>query len=781
MKRWAGALLAAAAVSVLSVDPAAFPAVAPDARAELTRAVALYDSLAVAAANPAAVTADGALALGYLERLRLGLGSPFRLVDQARQDPRLLPATRHTVAWALLGHTLAGDSYEIEPSVLEGGAADGAVAGRGAPFGAWHLRLIDRAITTAADPRAGELAVRLGYALGRGERSVSGAVAVTSAQAAALLRDRELARRDAVRLLDAARDSQVDPLLLVAAWRAERRVEVERPALAEAPGAALEAQALERGERIAEELRRFDDVARLARAARDTGTVDAASAAWIDSSFAPLVVHAEGASRRGGWLPAAAAARLADLAAVRGAPPMSAVVMAVRQQRGRIVPARDSLPPASALARTRFESRALNEETLAAEASLLTAAGGAGRATDVAVLAAAVALRAYAQEPVWFPGFPAPTVAEAKERYELAALSFDRSVPVAWRPYYLRMLASSIEDLRRVFPSLTLRGAGIHFGESVLRDTALALHDPGTRTIFLPVATGSGTIAHEIAHDLDWQAARRHRRLRGDYLTDRAVRDGRGRLAAAISGLTTNALAVPAAANNFRPGPTHRPTEVFARSVDWFVAAALAREGRANGYLSTVQDEVLTGYTLVAAPSAAGRAGQALADALDDMTDVPPETRAWFVGRYGTGRDVDAYERLRDVLVLPRATRGAVSWSQIAALPTPALDGLELLAAGATDAPTALVRGACRLAPRDRALHERTLTRVTALATEARIRGFERDGGWWVNGVGPLRPELVEQRAAQRRARLLTRVRLADGGRDPLAEWIAGRAGAACR
>jgi hypothetical protein len=55
-----------------------------------------------------------------------------------------------------------------------------------------------------------------------------------------------------------------------------------------------------------------------------------------------------------------------------------------------------------------------------------------------------------------------------------------------------------------------------------------------------------------------------------------------------------------------------RPAEVFARTVDWFVSVALAREGRVNGYLSAVQDEVLSGHVAVlprdVAVSAAERA-----------------------------------------------------------------------------------------------------------------------------------------------------------------------------
>src|SRR5260221_14232627 len=39
------------------------------------------------------------LALAYLERARLGLGSPFRLIDQATRDPRLADSTGAAVAW----------------------------------------------------------------------------------------------------------------------------------------------------------------------------------------------------------------------------------------------------------------------------------------------------------------------------------------------------------------------------------------------------------------------------------------------------------------------------------------------------------------------------------------------------------------------------------------------------------------------------------------------------------------------------------------------------------
>src|SRR5690606_34775833 len=63
-----------------------------------------------------------AVRAGYVERLRLGLGSPFRLIDFALADPRLDPAARRSVANALLEMTLAGRIYEIDPGVLQPGS-----------------------------------------------------------------------------------------------------------------------------------------------------------------------------------------------------------------------------------------------------------------------------------------------------------------------------------------------------------------------------------------------------------------------------------------------------------------------------------------------------------------------------------------------------------------------------------------------------------------------------------------------------------------------------------
>ena len=142
------------------------------------------------------------------------------------------------------------------------------------------------------------------------------------------------------------------------------------------------------------------------------------------------------------------------------------------------------------------------------------------------------------------------------------------------------VLARGLADLQRVLPALDFRGLRVRFGRAPAGSTVLALHDPQHRTVFLPPATGAGTIAHEFAHDLDYQVAERRYGIRGDYATDFATRTERGRLAASVTGLSGATLVAPAPGDPAVPDHAHRPAEVFARSMEWFVAVSLAREGR---------------------------------------------------------------------------------------------------------------------------------------------------------------------------------------------------------
>jgi hypothetical protein len=139
------------------------PAVSANAAGALARSAAYFDSTIVLARNarPRGLRGDQlAIALGYLERLRLGMGSPFRLADEAMRDPRLDAAMSSRVAWAVLARLRRGEAYVLDPSVFEWRAA-GAPGGEGT--GGAHLAIIENAIRSASDPRAGELAVRLAY------------------------------------------------------------------------------------------------------------------------------------------------------------------------------------------------------------------------------------------------------------------------------------------------------------------------------------------------------------------------------------------------------------------------------------------------------------------------------------------------------------------------------------------------------------------------------------------------------------------------------------------
>ena len=163
----------------------------PNVKHELS-AGAAYAARLLVAGHTGVPDDQSVIALGYLERLRLGLGSPFRLADYALHDPRLGDDVRRPLAWAILGRTLNGDAYRIDPAALD--CVGASEAGYRPGIGRYHLQMIEAAIAEAADPRAGELAVRLAYTLAAGEGSVWRGAPRVVAQAAALARDRALAR-----------------------------------------------------------------------------------------------------------------------------------------------------------------------------------------------------------------------------------------------------------------------------------------------------------------------------------------------------------------------------------------------------------------------------------------------------------------------------------------------------------------------------------------------------------------------------------------------------------
>jgi hypothetical protein len=584
------------------------PTVSANAARELDRATAYFDSTIVLArwSQPRGPRGDQlAIELGYLERLRVGVGDPFRLADEALADPRLTLSTRRRVAWALLGRLRRGEAYVVNASVLDGiGPWDDEGVGA---TGAAHLELIERAIADASDPRAGELAVRLAYMLAAAKGSIATNAVQTVTDVAALVRDRKLATSDVRDLLADANDQKSDVLDDLTARRASRSFAVEQPGLS-----LLSSDLQNEAMRAVPALVRMIDTLDRADGSKDR---DRRAARATNPVIGPYF-----------------AARLFKLAAAR--PPTAQVVVTL----GGYAPSLDG---------------ASNEESLIAASARLAFGSDSGtRASSLAVLSSAVAVRTLAQATPWFQGMPGPTAGDLVSEFSLANVSFARSVPAVWRPYYLRELQVGLRDMQRVFPSQSFAGLGIKFGTDPLRDSALALHDPRTRTLQLSIATSGGTIAHELSHDIDWQASRRMFASGGGYNSDRVVREQTGALA--------NSLKSLGEARPFRPfggagsaPPSGRPAELFARGMDWFVASVLAQQGIMNGFLSAIGDGSLAGYA-AGPPAAVGSAAStSLVSAIEAMAYVPDSIRASFEATWADPGSIDPTLLVRRVLDAP--------------------------------------------------------------------------------------------------------------------------------
>ena len=583
-------------------------------------ALAFADSLEkiLAERPPIAIANSEAVAALYLERLRMGLGSPFRLIDQAQRDPAVAPVATE-LAEAMLARTLMGDAYRSHSAALD------LVSSEDSPgIGAQHQAIIDSVVFRSDDPRIGELTVRLAYRLAAASGAVSRRAPELATAAAAQARDRVLSMRDARALIAAADRDGVGRILLLRLWRASRRFDVERPVIvplsakAEREAVAALPALVARIEGVASEAEPFAETAR--------------------NLYGQNLER-----RRGDGLPT----RMAAVASQRDLPPLAPVMIAVR---GYSTMLRNAPGITERISRLRFVDRVSNEETLAAEYALLTARNGRPvPEADAAILTAGVALRPFAQERAWVQGDAAPTVRDLQSRFGVT-VTYDATAHQAWRPFFQRSLETAILDMRRVFPGFDPHGLKVHFGVSPLGDRALALHDPIRRSIYFPPSSHSGVMAHEFAHDLDWQAARREYGGTGWYRTDHALRQAVDQLAGALRMM---ASATRTDTMSMRMMGTARPTEVLARNVDWFVSASLAREGRVNGHLSAAQDPVLTGYASAITPEAAREGGSATLRALDGLTSVPPDTKTWFSGLYGRDRRLTMHEAVRLVLEAP--------------------------------------------------------------------------------------------------------------------------------
>lgn len=744
-----------------------------DDRRQLVDAERVVDSL-----RNAPVTSDaGAVALGYLERLRLGVAAPFRLVEQASVDPRLPPALRDRIAWALIDHVRRGEAFQIDSTALgDGPDAPPTVLVNGG----WHQAFIDSLVHAAPSARTGEETVRLTYALARAEWLVTPQTATAAVDAAALARDRRLAQTDADHLL-AAPLSPTDStrLLLARSWRIARLFLSERPLLADdlAPD---HARAVQDAEQALGVLRAAADAPAL--------PITATVARLYAEPTLPVPDSARLADQA---FPLTAAARLSALPSVREGFPSAPIIVSLGGFHH--APASAAAPVSTAeLLRTRFLARARTDEALAAEWALARAALPA---TDPerhtlarAVQVAAVAARTQAQDAPAFADTAAlqagrAAVATLKWRDGVRDVGVDPTLPPTWAPQLAQTVSAATADLRSVLPELALDGLALRIGDSPKRDLALALHDPAHRTIYLPPLTAAGTLAHELAHDLDWQTALTRLGVRGVYATDRATRRDivlstgaaasrwsigplRARDSASIRTLADAVRAMAGVHTMLAPGALgaalgapppgqrsddDRPAELFARGVDFFVAAALAHEGRSDGTLTAVQDRVLVGYAGVRAPDPGDGTAEALVDVLSGMTLVPPTARQWYLARFGREGTRTPLAIVGDVL------RVTPTWRAEGMLRAIGIPGGLATANGMPWPNTgAGPRDACHTGPgggEPAAWQGRLLW----LAADARARGFVRarairalaaGGAWWGWSAqpllgGPWRPELA--------------------------------------
>lgn len=696
-------------------------------RGDLVAGVRFADSLeAVRHVEPP--SAGDAVALLYLERARLGVGSPFRLIDYLMRDPLLSAPRRRLVANAILGRTERGHGYATPGDALN------TLGARRGDLGLAHRSFIEATIATQRDPRTAELALRLAYQVAAVGGLTSPRAGAVSVAAIAQARDRALAAADARAVLAEARRRQVDAIQLVTEWRSARKLRVEKP-LVDPATPAQERSASQLLPGLVAALERIDRP--VPATSRDrTITLASAQAASLEAER-------------------------------RNMPPQAPVVVTLGGFTGYVGGAAGS--GAARAARTQFLTRARNEERLAAEYVKLVGEKAAGTEVSLALLTSAVAMRPYAQERPWFPGDSSTTPLQLAEQLGLKGLAFDRNVPDRWRGYYTRMLADVVRDMRVVFPKLDLAGLSVRFGESPLRERALALHDPRTRTVYFPLATSAGAMAHELSHDLDWQAARAKWGAQNSYRTDRSVRQYRDGLAATVDRMSGTAVGRRRTAR-VSPGGD-RPTEAFARGADWIVASALARRGIVNGYLSAVQDEWLTGYASATPPRRDTPQGDATMLALTEIATVAPDVRAWYEASYGGARRAGVAEAVRRTLVAPwpryesrtSLAIGFDPWSPTARLFRTAMAG-----SGAWQC----LLSAPSLGGNDRVVQ----AKVMEVAAGVRVRGLlERWGAWsertassWrfrVLGGGPWNPATGDSVSRELKESLLWRAARVDDGR----------------
>lgn len=546
----------------------------------------------------------------YLERLALGLGSPFRLIELAARDPRLGHSDAERLATDLLVATGHGHWGQPDPDALVGRVSHPTVRDARQAAGG-HEALQSRAYAMG-DPAEVHDALGITYALAVAEGVLPATGYPSLIARSTMERDRRLAVRDAASLFETAQTTGRPVLDVLRAARSARSLESEAPTLQQR-AAGAETRALLMVPPLLEAARRLP---------------------------AAPIAHRGAPTRLG----AATATAALDRIDPTHSPPRSVIAIVL----GAHLRDAPDTPGVQAL-----RDSVLGEEDLAARWARIRDRGEASHRAAHAVMMATAALRPLAQEPAWHRADPAPGPEAFRRQWGVRSITFDDTVPDAWRPSLRRTLWYALTDLTRALTTLRLDGLSFHFGhgERAMPDRPyLAFHAP-TRVIHLPPESFDGTIVHEVAHDLDGQAALRRFGAADTYATAHALQEGDPVLMRALSAYGTPLPPVATRSADlgaFNHGD--RPQEIFARSFDWFVAATLAAAGVQNGHLSAIQSEVAPGYGTARTPRARAGDGEAIVDLIGLLVDVPAGHTRHFLDRYGADRVPVADDLVREAL-----------------------------------------------------------------------------------------------------------------------------------
>jgi hypothetical protein len=215
-----------------------------------------------------------------------------------------------------------------------------------------------------------------------------------------------------------------------------------------------------------------------------------------------------------------------------------------------------------------------------------------------------------------------------------------------------------------------------------------------------------------------------------------------------------------------------RPTEAFARGVDWIIAAALANQGVLNGYLSAVQDDMLTGYASATAPRRDVTQQDATILALREIAEVDRDVLTWYEGRFGAQRQASITDGVRRTLTAPMPRLEVPSRSD------PALGLWSESARLFRASPEASQAWSCLLrAPSLHSADDDAMRRAMVVAATARVRGVvarwgefserNRSSDWHFRRLGgaPWDPATVETVERELRDALLWRAARVDDGR----------------